>query len=64
MLDGENIDIPDSQASEVVLHDVTIRGAVESDTVLGCGHVHGWGDMVSKATVLIEVDDQQTILSH
>lgn len=63
MVDGENMNIPDSQTSEVVLHDVTIGGAVESDAVLGRRHVHGWGDVVSKATVLIEVDDQQAIKS-
>lgn len=54
---------PNTETSKVVGHIVAVRHASEGDAILGLGNVDRRGNVVSKTTVLVKVEDDQTDMS-
>lgn len=52
----------DAEAREVVRNIDTVTEAGEGDTVLGSGDVYRWWNMVCKAAVFVEVNDDKSII--
>ena len=52
--------VPDTETREVVGKVEALGGAVEDNTILRGGDVHGRRDVVSETSVLIEVEDDKT----
>lgn len=51
---------PNTETGKVVGYIVAVRHAGEGDAVLGLGNIDRRGDVISKTTVLVEVEDDQT----
>jgi hypothetical protein len=53
--------IPDTKTGKVICDCMILRCSIIADFIFGLGHVHRWGNVVGESTVLIKVDDQQTM---
>lgn len=53
--------IPDTKMSKVIWDCMILRCSIIADFIFRLGHVHRRGNVVGESTVLIKVDDQQTM---